>query len=312
MNKTSRIFIAGSDTLIGGAILNNLRKAGFERLYSEKDLNNALDQQQDVEKFFSEINPEYVFHAAGKTGGILANQQYPADLMMDNLQKTAHIIITAHRYQTKKLIYIASSCSYPRVCRQPMIEDSLFSGPLEPTNQAYAMAKLAGIQLCLSLRDQYSNAFIPAIPTNYFGPGDHFDPQNSHVIEALISRMHEAKHKGSKCVSIWGSGKARREFLYVEDIAEAAIFVMQNYIKRGPVNLGGGVTLSIQELAETIRGVIGFKGDLVFDATKPDGMPEKSLDNSKLSALNWQPKVKFRQALIKTYDWFVKNKTSIG
>lgn len=302
MERTSRIFVAGADTLIGSAILQELDRQGYRRLVGrdEPDLTDA----QAVGAFFAAEQPEYVFFAAGRSGGIGANVRYPADLMIDNLTRQNHVITAAFRHCTKKLLYLASSCSYPRACRQPMKEEDLLTGPLEPTNEAYAVAKIAGMQLCRAYARQYGAPFISGIPSNVFGPGDDISPEDSHVIMALIRRMHEAKTRGERSIDIWGTGTPRRDFLYSEDLARACLFVMDRYDGREPINLGSGLSYSIAELAEAIRDVVGYAGEIHYDTSKPDGMPIKVLDTSRLRNLGWKPSVPFRDALEKTYEWF--------
>ena len=302
MEKTSRIFVAGAETLIGSAILHELDRRGYRRLIGreEPDLTDA----QAVEEFFAAEQPEYVFFAAGRSGGIGANIRYPADLMIDNLSRQNNVIMAAFRHRTKKLLYLASSCSYPRVCPQPIREDYLLTGPLEPTNEAYAVAKIAGLKLCQALRQQHGVAFVSGIPSNAFGPGDDLSPENSHVIMALIRRMHAAKARGDRSIDIWGTGTPRRDFLFSEDLARACLFVMERYDGPEPINLGSGLSFSIAELAEAIRDVVGFAGEIRYDTSKPDGMPVKVLDTARLKELGWSPIVPFRDALEKTYEWF--------
>ncbi len=307
MRKTSVIFVAGGETLIGAAIVRVLRQQGYQRVYGEQlDLANAMA----VDSFFARHRPEYVFHAGGRSGGIAANTKRPAELAYDNLLGSVHVVHAAHTFAARRLLYLASSCSYPRLCPQPMREEDLLTGPLEPTNEAYAVAKLAGMKLCQAYRQQYGDEFLVGIPANAFGPGDDFSPEDSHVIAALIRRFHEAKLRGDPLVSIWGSGRPRREFIYVDDLADACLFVMEHYRDLAahgacsPVNLGGGTDLSIAALAEKIRDVVGFAGRLEFDATRPDGMPLKALDSSKLLALGWRPTLAFDDALRRTYESF--------
>lgn len=303
MDKKARIFVAGSETLIGSGILRVLKKQGYENVF-EAGNEPSLHKKEEVETFFRSQAPEYVFVAAGKSGGIAANQKYPAEFMLDNLLSECHVIDAACRYGVKKLLYLASSCCYPRECPQPMREDMLLTGPLEPTNEPYALAKIAGIKLVQSYRTQYKKDFICGIPANCFGPGDDFSPENSHVIGALLRRMHEAKNLGLKKVAIWGTGRPRREFIYVDDLADACLFVMQKYEALEPLNLGPGGDFSIAEIAGMVRDVIGFRGNLIFDASKPDGMPVKLLNTRKLKDLGWGSKVTLPQALEWTYQWF--------
>ena len=304
MEKENTIYVAGGETLIGAALLRQLERQGFHHLVGKPGEGPELKDENAVGDFFNQIRPEYVFMAGGKSGGIQANQQFPAELMLDNLLATCHIFHHARRSGVKKLLYLASSCSYPRDCPQPMQTQSLLTAPLEPTNEAYAVAKIAGIKLCKAYRRQYAAHFISAIPANAFGPGDDFRPENSHVIAGLIDRMHAAKELNTPRVEIWGSGNPRREFIYADDLADACVFVMQRYSEPEPINLGGGTDIPIRELAMMIREVVGYSGDLRFDSTKPDGMPSKLLDSTKLLALGWKPATPFRVALEATYDWY--------
>ncbi len=263
----------------------------------------------ETEEFFARTTPEYVFLAAGKSGGIRANQARPAELMRDNLLVECHVVHAAWKYRARKLLYLASSCSYPRDCPQPMRVGSLMTGPPEPTNEAYAVAKLAGISLCRAYRVQHRANFVTAIPANVFGPGDDFDPEESHVVPGLIRKMHEAKAAGLPFVDIWGTGTPRREFLYVEDLADACIFLMRAYDGPGPINIGGGTDVTIRRLAETVREVVGYGGDLRFDPSRPDGMPSKGLDAAELLALGWRARTPLRAALAATYEAFLGTET---
>ncbi len=308
MEKNSRVYVAGGQTLIGAAILRELKRKEYSNIVGmpeeEPDLTDALQ----VESFFKKEHPEYVFLAAGKSGGIEANQKYPAEFMIDNLLVECNVIKSSHKYGVKKLLYLASSCSYPKHCPQPMQVESLLTGQLEPTNEAYAVAKIAGIKLCQSFHQQYGVNFISGIPANAFGPGDDFSLENSHVIAALMRKMHEAKIQGLKSVEIWGTGMPRREFIFVDDLANACIFALNHYNGQTPINLGSGVDLSIAELARRIKEVVGFQGELIFDESKPNGMPVKLLDTEELKGLGWKPMWSFEDALKRTYDWFKKQK----
>ena len=266
----------------------------------------------EVEAFFSRAAPEFVFLAGGKSGGISANQRYPATLMRDNLLTATHMIHCAYRYGVKKLLYLASSCCYPRLCPQPMRVESLLTGPVEPTSEAYAGAKLAGIQLCQAYRREYGVDFIVAIPTNAFGPGDDFSLEDSHVIAALVRKMHEAKASKASSVEVWGTGTPRREFIFADDLADACIFIMQEYREEKPINVGVGSDLSIRELAELIREVVGFRGELYFNSGSPDGMPAKLLDSSPLKSMGWRPKTPMRAALQATYRGFLEEEQKKG
>jgi GDP-L-fucose synthase len=304
MDKSSTICVFGNDTLIGSSISRCLRNKGFLNICGEDKIN--LRDTSQVGKLFQERKPEFVFLAAGKTGGIAANIKYPADLMLDNLLITCNIIECARRYNVKKLLYLASSCSYPRECAQPMKEEALLTGLLEPTNEAYAVAKIAGIKLCQAYKSQYGSNFIVGIPANAFGPGDDFSEEDSHVVAALIRKMHEAKENNRKQVDVWGTGYPQREFIFIDDLADACLFIMDNYDEPEPINLGSGTAFSIRDLAESIREVVGFNGSIVYDTSKPDGMPIKSLDNSKVRDLGWSPHFSLREGLAITYNWYRK------
>lgn len=304
MDKKAKIFVAGGHKLIGSSLLRVLKNQEYQNVF-DASLEPCLSDPGEVEAFFRRENPEYVFLTAGKSGGITANQKYPAEFMLDNLLIECLVIDAAYRYRVKKLLYLASSCCYPRDCSPPMREDQLLTGPLEPTNEPYALAKIAGLKLVQSYRNQYGVNFICGIPANCFGPGDDFGKENSHVIGALIRRAHEAKQQRRKEMTIWGTGKPRREFIYVDDLADACIFIMENYDESGPINLGPGGDISIAQLAQMIRKVTSFPGELVFDSSKPDGMPIKVLDTTKLQNLGWKSKVSFQKALELTYSWFL-------
>lgn len=306
MGKNDRIYVAGGRTLIGAAILRELERQGYSNIVGRPGEEPDLTDAALVEDFFARTTPDYVFLAAGKSGGIAANQKYPAELMLDNLLVECHVIHSAYRYGVKKLLYLASSCSYPKQCPQPMRVESLLTGPPEPTNEAYAVAKIAGIKLCQAYRQQYGANFIVGIPANTFGPGDDFSTEDSHVIPALIRKMHEAKERCLESVDIWGTGTPRREFIFADDLADACIFVMRKYDNAQPINLGGGSDLSIKELATLIKEVVGYPGELRFDTSKPDGTPLKALDSSKLKEMGWRSKTPFRSALSATYDWFLQ------
>jgi GDP-L-fucose synthase len=306
VNRSSRIYVAGGRTLLGSALIEHLQDAGFRQLVGVPPDEPDLTVASQVEDFFGEFRPEYVFFTAGRSGGIGLNCTHPAELMLDNLLSSAHVMQSAHTNGVKKLLYLASSCSYPRETPQPMRVESLMSGPLEPTNAAYAMAKLAGWQLCSAYRQQYGARFVTAIATNSFGPNDDFSP-GGHVISALIRRSHEARLANEPRLVIWGTGKPQREFLYSCDLASGCVFLMQHYEGDQPINLGGGTTLSIAETARAVAEITGYKGELSFDSNKPDGMPLKMLDSTPLLALGWRPSTDFRQALTATYQWFVQH-----
>ncbi|CBG39354.1 GDP-L-fucose synthase family protein [Helicobacter mustelae] len=316
MRKDSRIFVAGHRGLVGSAILETLQERGYDNLLTrtKKEL-NLLDMRA-VEDFFATMQPEYVFLCAAKVGGIIANNTYRADFIYENLMIQNHIIHCAYRYQVKKLLFLGSSCIYPKSAPQPLSEDSLLTSPLEYTNEPYAIAKIAGIKMCESYNLQYQTNFIAVMPTNLYGKNDNFDLQNSHVLPALIRKFHEAKLRGDKEVSIWGSGKPRREFLYNKDLAEACVYVMEKIdfsmltqgkkeVRNTHLNIGYGSDISIAQLAELVREIVGFEGGIVFDTSKPDGTYQKLMDSSKIFALGWKPKVGLREGIEKTYQWYL-------
>jgi GDP-L-fucose synthase len=308
VNREARIYVAGGTTLLGAALREHLVAEGYANLCGIPPDEPDLTLAGQVEDFFGEARPEYVFFAAGRSGGIALNQTSPAELMLDNLLATAHVLDAAHRHGVRKLLYLASSCAYPREAPQPLRVESLMTGPLEPTNAAYATAKLAGWQLCDAYRRQYGDPFVTAIPTNSFGPHDDFSPDGGHVIPALMRRMHKAKLRGESGLAVWGTGKPRREFLCSRDVADACVFVLQRYDGPEPINLGGGMALSIRETAAAIAEVVGYRGQLWFDDSKPDGMMLKRLDATPLRRLGWMPSVEFRTALAETYAWFLQHR----
>ena len=306
MEKRAKIYVVGAQSLIGAAIQHELRQKGYTNLIGKSGKEPELTDAAQVDDFFARTVPEYVFLAAGKSGGIGANQKYPAELIRDNLLLECYVIHSAHRYGVKKLLYLASSCCYPKHCPQPMRVESLMTGPLEPTNEAYAISKIAGLQLCQAYRKQYGVKFISGIPADTFGPGDDFSLEDSHVVAALIRKTHEAKALGVKSVEIWGSGTPRREFIFTADLADACIFAMNQYDSLKPINLGGGGSgVSIRELAQLIKEVIGYRGELRFDLNKPDGMPLKILDSTELSKMGWNPRTSLQSALSVTYEWYL-------
>jgi GDP-L-fucose synthase len=306
LDKRDKIYVAGAETLLGAALLRELERQGYVNIVARADEEPDLTDAIQVEAFFARSVPDYVFLAAGKSGGIRANQKYPAELIRDNLLVECHVVHSAYRHGAKKLLYVASSCSYPKYCAQPMRAESLMTGPLEPTNEAYAVAKIAGIKLFQAYRQQYGVDFVSGIPADAFGPGDDFSPEDSHVVAGLLRRMHDAKIHGKESVEVWGTGAPRREFIFADDLADACIFVMREYGDPQPINLGGGSDLSIRELAELIKQVVGYPGQLVFDSSKPDGMPLKILDSGELRQMGWRPRTPFRSALSATYDWFLR------
>jgi len=302
----SRIYVAGHHGLVGSAIFRLLKKRGFvnliTRTHSELELMDAVA----VQNFFEEIKPEFVFLAAAKVGGIHANSTYPADFMRENLVVQTNVIHESWRNGVEKLIFLGSSCIYPKLCPQPISEESILTGELEPTNDAYALAKIAGIKTCQSYNQQYGTNFISAMPTNLYGINDHFHPENSHVLPALIRRFHEAKLADSESISIWGTGNPRREFLHSDDLADAVLFLMENYNDSEIVNVGCGEDLTIRVLAETISEVVGYSGSLVFNSSRPDGTPQKILVISKIRVLGWTPKIPLKKGLEQVYQWYTE------
>jgi GDP-L-fucose synthase len=311
MNPDSSIFIAGHRGLVGSAIVRRLRAAGFRNLVLRDRSELNLTRQAAVEDFFADARPEYVFFAAAKVGGILANDSFPAEFLQDNLVIQTNIIDAAYRSGARKLLFLGSSCIYPKHAPQPMPEDCLLTGPLEPTNEWYAIAKIAGLKMCQAYRRQYGFNAISAMPTNLYGPGDNFSLKSSHVLPALLRKVHEAKEAGAAEVEVWGTGKPRREFLHVDDLADACFFLMQSYDGDGWVNVGWGRDETIGELADTIRRVVGFTGELCFDTSKPDGTPRKLLDTTRLTALGWSPKIGLEAGIRSTYEWFLNNRGSL-
>ncbi|MGE0114266.1 MAG: GDP-L-fucose synthase family protein [Steroidobacteraceae bacterium] len=305
MNKQDSIFVAGHRGLVGSAIVRRLRAEGFNNLLLRDRQQLDLVQQSAVDAFFAEARPDYVFLAAAKVGGILANSAYPAEFLRDNLAVQTNVIHAAYRNGVKKLLFLGSTCIYPKHAPQPMPEDCLLTGALEPTNEWYAIAKIAGLKMCQAYRRQYGFNAVSAMPTNLYGPGDNFDLQTSHVLPALIRKFHEAQLSGAGEVEIWGTGTPRREFLHVDDLADACLFLMQHYEGESWVNIGWGRDVTIAELAEIVRKVVGFRGTLRFDTAKPDGTPRKLLDTARLSALGWQPSIELEVGIRETYDWFV-------
>ena len=304
MNSNSKIFIAGHRGLVGSALHRTLQKSGFTNLVVRTRAELDLLDKVAVEKFFATERPEYVFLAAARVGGIHANHTYPADFLYENLQIQNHVLHSAWKSGVEKLLFLGSSCIYPRDCPQPIKEEYLLTGPLEPTNRPYALAKIAGIELCQSFNRQHGTRFLSVMPTNLYGIHDNFHPENSHVLPALVRRFHEAKQQGMAEVVVWGTGQPRREFLLADELAEACLFLMQHYDGSELINIGWGEDLTIRELAETIAGVVGFEGQLGFDASRPDGTPRKVLDVSRLHALGWKAQIPLKQGLQQVYRWY--------
>lgn len=305
MKKISKIYLAGHTGLLGSALFALLQKQGFKNIITCFHAHLDLVRQVSVENFFTKEMPDYVILAAARVGGIHANTVYTAEFIYENLMIEANTMHTAYLHSVKKLLFLASACSYPRDCPQPIKEKYWMSGPLEPTNVAYGTAKIAGVALCQAYRKQYGSNFICAVPTNTYGPHDNFDPRDSHVIPALIRKFHEAKVSGAKQVILWGSGRPRREFIYVDDLAEASLFLMKNYNVADIINVGTGIDISVRRLAEIIKTTVGYKGRILFDASHPDGAPRKILDVSKIKKMGWRASVALEDGIDKTYRWYL-------
>ncbi|RZB33770.1 MAG: GDP-L-fucose synthase [Desulfobacteraceae bacterium Eth-SRB2] len=307
MDKESKIYVAGHRGLVGSAILRKLRALRYNNIVLRTHQELDLTRQEKVEEFFDEERPDYVFLAAAKVGGIWANNVYPAEFIYNNMAIQTNIIHASYLFNVKKLIFLGSSCIYPKQCPQPMRESHLLSGYLEPTNESYAVAKIAGIKMCQSYNRQYGTNFISVMPTNLYGPNDNFDLETSHVLPALIRKCHEAKIKGSKEVEVWGTGTPRREFLHVDDLSDACVYLMNNYDGDEIVNIGVGEDLTIRELAEMISIIVEFEGKLRFDTSKPDGSPVKRLDVSRLNSMGWRATISLKRGIKETYKWCLKN-----
>lgn len=309
MEKSAKIYVAGHRGLVGSAIIRNLQKKGFDNLvfrtFSELDLTD----QKSTAEFFAKEKPEYVFLAAAKVGGIKANNDFPAEFIYQNLQIQNNIIHNAYLNKAKKLLFLGSSCIYPRDCPQPIKEEYLMTGPLEKTNDAYAIAKIAGIKMCQSYDKQYGTKFISVMPTNLYGPNDNFDLESSHVLPALLRKFHDAKLSNAQEVIMWGTGKPKREFLHVDDLADACVYLMNNYDDPDIVNIGTGEDVEIIELARMIKDIVGFVGEIKNDLEKPDGTMRKQLDVSKLHNLGWKHKIPLKEGIEKTYQWFLENQS---
>jgi GDP-L-fucose synthase len=304
MNKSARIFIAGHKGMVGSAIVRLLQKEGYSSLITRTSAQLDLMDQSKVNDFFEKEKPEYVFLAAAKVGGIHANNTYRAEFLYNNLMMECNVIQAAHVHNVTKLLFLGSSCIYPKLAPQPLREESLLTGLLEPTNEPYAIAKIAGIKLCEAYRDQYGRNFISAMPTNLYGPNDNYDLQNSHVLPALIRKFHTAKMDNHASVEVWGSGTPLREFLHVDDLAAACLFLLNNYDEKLFVNVGTGVDLSIKDLAELVKTIVGFQGEIVWNADKPDGTPRKLMDVSRIHALGWRHKIELKEGIAHVYELF--------
>lgn len=302
MEKNDRIFVAGHNGMVGSAIIRKLKNEGFTNLILRTSQELDLRRQLDVETFFNEHKPEYVFLAAAKVGGIFSNNKYRAEFLYDNLVIQANIIHSSYVNNVRKLLFLGSSCIYPKMAPQPLKEEYLLSGELEPTNEPYAIAKIAGLKMCEAYRDQYGCNFISVMPTNLYGPNDNYHPENSHVLPALLRKFHEAVKNNQPSVTVWGTGTALREFLHTDDLADACVYLMQHYSGKEFVNIGLGKDISISELANLVKKITGFKGEIVFDKEKPDGTPRKLMDTSRLNSLGWTPKIQLEEGITSVYD----------
>jgi GDP-L-fucose synthase len=302
MEKTAKIYVAGHSGMVGSALVRKLQKEGFGNLILRSSKEPDLRVQADVAAFFEHAKPDYVFLAAAKVGGIYSNNKYRAEFLYDNLMISANVIHSAYVNKVKKLLFLGSSCIYPKMAPQPLKEEYFLTGPLEQTNEPYAVAKIAGIKLCEAYRDQYGCNFISVMPTNLYGPNDNYHPENSHVLPALIRKFHEAVVDNQPSVTVWGSGKPLREFMHADDLADACFYLMQHYNDKQFVNIGVGKDISIKELAELVKKITGFKGDIIFDHEKPDGTPRKLMDVTRLSALGWQPKISLENGIASVYE----------
>ena len=307
MNKDSKIYVAGHRGLVGSAIVRNLEEKGYTNIICRTHKELDLTNQEAVRKFFETEKPEYVFLAAAKVGGINANNTYPADFIYENLMIQNNVIKAAHDFNVTKLLFLGSTCIYPKMAPQPIKEDYLLTGSLEETNEAYAVAKIAGLEMCKFFKRQYGDNFISCMPTNLYGPNDNFDLKSSHVMPALIRKFHEAKVNGEETVEVWGTGTPLREFLYVDDMADACVFLMENYDGEQHVNIGTGEEVSIRQLAETVKDVVGFEGELVFNTDMPDGTPRKLTTVDKLHGLGWKHKISLNEGIKLAYTWFLEN-----
>jgi GDP-L-fucose synthase len=307
VEKSEKIFVAGHRGLVGSALIRKLQGEGFTNLVTRDRAQLDLRNEVDVDRFFAEQRPALVIFAAAKVGGIKANNDLPVEFLLDNLQIQNNVIRAAHEVDVRKLLFLGSSCIYPKHAPQPIPESALLTGPLEPTNEAYAIAKIAGIKLCQSYAREYGENFISAMPTNLYGPNDNFDLLSSHVLPALLRKAHEAKRHGDRELIVWGSGKPRREFMHVDDLAAACVFLLEKYDSAEIINVGCGEDISIRKLAELICDVVGFQGELTWDTTRPDGTPRKLLDVSKLHDLGWHHTIGLREGIARTYEWFLQN-----
>jgi len=306
MDKTAKIYVAGHRGMVGSAILRELQNQGFKNIVTRTSKDLDLKDQDAVSRFFQSEKPEYVFMAAAKVGGIHANNVYRAEFLYDNLMIQNNVIHQSYVHKVKKLLFLGSSCIYPKLAEQPLVEESLLSGHLEPTNEPYAIAKITGIKMCEAYRDQYGCNFISAMPTNLYGPNDNYHPENSHVLPAMIRKFHEAKVQNKPNVELWGDGSPMREFLYADDLANALVYLMLNYNDKQFVNVGYGSDVTIQELAEKVSNIVGYKGGVIWDKTKPNGTPRKLMDSGKLFATGWRPKTNLEDGINSAYQDFLK------
>ena len=307
LSRDVRIHVAGHRGLVGGAILRHLQSLGFSNLITASRAELDLRDRDAVFAFYAQQRPEVVVLAAAKVGGIMANATYPAEFFSDNIRIQTNVMDAAHQYGVQRLIFMGSSCIYPKFAEQPIREDSLLTGLLEPTNDAYAIAKIAGVLQVQALRREYQHRFISAMPTNLYGPGDNFDLQSSHVLPAMLRKFHDAKMSGAPSVTLWGTGSPRREFLHVDDLARAVVALLERYDDAPPINVGVGEDVTIKELAELVRDVVGYEGDIEWDTSKPDGTPRKLLDVSRIHAMGWQAQIGLRDGIAATYQWFQQN-----
>ena len=310
MNKDGKIYVAGHRGMVGSAIVRSLERNGYHNIITRTHKELDLTRQDQVEKFFAEEKPDYVFLAAAKVGGIHANNTTPAEFAYENLQIQCNVIKCAHDYKVKKLLFLGSTCIYPKLAPQPIPEDALLTGPLEVTNEAYAIAKIAGLEMCKFFKRQYRDDFISCMPTNLYGPHDNYDLNNSHVMPAMIRKFHEAKVNGAPTVELWGTGSPLREFLYVDDMADACVYLLEHYSGEQHVNIGTGKELTIAELAQIVKRTVGYLGEIVWNAQMPDGTPRKLTDVSKLHSLGWHHKVELEEGVALAYEWFVQNEQS--
>jgi len=303
MERNARIYVAGHSGLIGSAVVRKLKSMDYKNIITRTHKEMDLKERNKVAEFFKKEGPEYVFLAAARVGGIYANSTFPAEFIYENLMIQTNVIDLSYRYGVKKLLFLASSCIYPKMCKQPMKEEYLLTGPIEPTNEAFGIAKLAGVKMCQAYNRQYGANFVSIVPANVYGINDHFD-EDGHVVASLIKNFHEAKVKGNESVTIWGTGRPKREFFYADELAEACMFLMYRYNEGEPINVGTGLDTSVAELAELVKRTVGFKGNISYDTTKPDGNPARLLDTSRMTALGWKSKITLEEGLRITYDWF--------